>query len=564
MPATAPPGLPSHRLASPRASRWTLRPLNADQLFDALAALPGTRSVAASNGLGQSRLVGGVEVAHAPDVDDTPLRKAWKSRTKGGPVPLLLVGDDPHEDGALRALGPLSGGDPIRRVGASDLLRVLGRLPELSRLAAVRELAEELVRLDQGGAAGVLVRGLGTEHLLIERLPASPRWAELSQAAAGLGRDWRAIFEGLGYEIERRKRRGYLLRRDRRPVAVVWPLADASAFARLDAEGRPPEGVLVNDCIQENVRYGVLASGGRLRLFDAQPPAGSAIGNYLELDAEALPEGSRPLLGILAPAYLAGGRFEELMREARAFGSALRGRLDQAIRQQVLPILGGELGRWAEAQGWDLGDEEAQARLEAAALTLVFRLLFLLYAESAGHLPVGHEAYRQHSLTQTVAHAREQAGELGARSMSLWNRVRLLVDAMRTGDPALHVPAYNGALFAADGFAGADLLEQARIPDAAFGRALVALGTDPDDGTGIDFSGLAIGHLGHIYEGLLSLRLSLADRHYAYDARRDRYVPSAKADAHVLEGELLWLTDEGGRKGGGVYYTGAARAPPRP
>src|SRR5204862_7428650 len=62
-------------------------------------------------------------------------------------------------------------------------------------------------------------------------------------------------------------------------------------------------------------------------------------------------------------------------------------------------------------------------------------------------------------------------------------------------------------------------------------------------------------HLGHIYEGLLSLRLSVADRPYRYDPRSDRYVAAEPGEAEVGAGELLWLTDEGGRKGGGVYYT---------
>ncbi|HEV2772369.1 MAG TPA: hypothetical protein VGV57_06015 [Thermoleophilaceae bacterium] len=74
--------------------------------------------------------------------------------------------------------------------------------------------------------------------------------------------------------------------------------------------------------------------------------------------------------------------------------------------------------------------------------------------------------------------------------------------------------------------------------------------------TSFDYSGLDIGHLGNIYEGLLSLRLSVADRDYAYDAGADRYLPADEPDeAEVLRGDLLWLTDEGGRKGGGVYYT---------
>jgi hypothetical protein len=48
----------------------------------------------------------------------------------------------------------------------------------------------------------------------------------------------------------------------------------------------------------------------------------------------------------------------------------------------------------------------------------------------------------------------------------------------------------------------------------------------------------------------------VADRAYRYDTPRDRYVPAEPGEADVVEtGELLWLTDEGGRKGGGVYYT---------
>src|SRR5579863_8275142 len=108
---------------------------------------------------------------------------------------------------------------------------------------------------------------------------------------------------------------------------------------------------------------------------------------------------------------------------------------------------------------------------------------------------------------------------------------------MRTGQSAWGVPAYNGALFAPDGFDGADVLEAAAVPDAALGRALVALARDPDDPElGVDFSGLEIGHLGHIYEGLLSLRLSLADRDYRYDVPSDGYVPASGSEVEITRG----------------------------
>ena len=96
----------------------------------------------------------------------------------------------------------------------------------------------------------------------------------------------------------------------------------------------------------------------------------------------------------------------------------------------------------------------------------------------------------------------------------------------------------------------------ASIPDSALASALVALARDTDcpEELGVDFSGLEIGHLGHIYEGLLSLRLSVADRDYRYDRKSDRYLPGSD-DPDVRNGDLFWLTNEGGRKGGGVYYT---------
>ncbi len=93
---------------------------------------------------------------------------------------------------------------------------------------------------------------------------------------------------------------------------------------------------------------------------------------------------------------------------------------------------------------------------------------------------------------------------------TFWRDIAALVEAMRTGQSAWGVPAYNGALFAQHGFDGAEVLETASVPDAAIAPALVALARDADDpDVGIDFSGLDIGHLGHIYEGLLSLRLSV-------------------------------------------------------
>jgi hypothetical protein len=121
---------------------------------------------------------------------------------------------------------------------------------------------------------------------------------------------------------------------------------------------------------------------------------------------------------------------------------------------------------------------------------------------------------------------------------TFWRDIAALVEAMRTGQSAWGVPAYNGALFAQHGFDGAEVLETASVPDAAIAPALVALARDADDpDVGIDFSGLEIGHLGHIYEGLLSLRLSVADCDFRYDPRSDRYLPAGGDEVEIARGE---------------------------
>jgi hypothetical protein len=531
--------------------------VNATELFEGIEAIPGSKDAGSADGVPQSRVVNDIEFGRAASADERKIRASWKRRQGGGAAPLLLIADDPEGEGRVRVLGPQRDG-PLRRVRAEALFELVQATAEMGRVEAIRRLSEELERLDADGVPGVIVRDLGTRHLYSTRLPSSgDRWKELSRLSEDVSSSgWRETLEALGYEISDLPNRGYLARSKGRPVLVVFPRRSAEEFARLDEAGRLPEGALLTACDEQGAPYGMLAAGTRMRVLRAVGDDGGSANRYLELDADALEPGARPLLGLLAPRYLADGGLDEVLREARDYGSKLRLRLDRALREQVLPVLGVELGRWAKADGRDLEDDAARGELETAALTFVFRALFLLYAESAGYLPMENHTYTQRSFTRIAERAAEELASADPRSTSLWRDIGSLVDAMRTGQTAWGVPPYNGDLFAADGFDGAEVLEAAKIPDAALAPALVALARDEEnpEGLGIDFSGLEIGHLGHIYEGLLSLRLSVADRDYRYDQRSDRYLPDSE-DPDVSAGDLFWQTNEGGRKGGGVYYT---------
>ena len=178
--------------------------------------------------------------------------------------------------------------------------------------------------------------------------------------------------------------------------------------------GRPPEGALAVDCQAEGVRYGALASGSRLRLFRAGTEAErgpAATTSYLELDAADLRVEDRPLLGLLGPAALEpDGLFDYLVAESKRFGAELRTRLDEEIRTRVLPELARGLGSWAVGAGRDLADPAVRRDIENASLTWVFRALFVLYAESAGDLPVDHAGYQPTALTTLTEQAAGHSG----------------------------------------------------------------------------------------------------------------------------------------------------------
>jgi hypothetical protein len=539
--------------------------VNAADLVSAL----GAREAASGETITAVTTGGPVEVGLARAGTDQALRRAWRERSGGRATPLLVIHDSPSGVGIVRVLGPNDDRSAIREVPADRLSALLQRVASSSRLSAAREVSDELQRLDEGGVPGLVVKDLLTRHLLQVRLRDTDDWQALEKLVGGVpaGADWRALLSALGYTLERRRHRGWLARAAGAPVLVVHPLAEPAAFARIDADGRPPEGALALDCHAEGVAYGVLASGTRLRLFRSattgEPRASAATTSYLELDSADLREADRPLIGLLGPASLGpDGLFARLLMEARRFGAELRSRLDEEIRARVLPALARGLGEWSSAQGRDLADPTVRREVQQACLTWVFRALFVLYAESAGYLPVDHSGYRANALTTLADEAADRLDDLDPRATSLWDRFGVLVRALRTGDTAADVPAYNGDLFAASELPGAVMLESAVVPNAVFGRALAALGRDADTGGGVDYSSLEISHLGHIYEGLLSLQLTLADADLGLyprgsGARRELVFEPVREpeDTTVRAGELFWQTHTGGRKAGGVYYT---------
>ena len=492
---------------------------------------------------------------------DVELRRLWEGRKGRQPYPVVLLAPSDDES-KIRVAGPQDS-RPVRELPAGRVLDLL----DISSSKAAREaasfLAREFSRLEEAVVPGLRVKDLLTPYFLRERLRWPINELRLVGALEGMAHDgamtWRSLFQGMGYQVEQLPRRGYLLRHDNAPVAVVHPHRDASRFSRLTDNGELPEGMVLADCAQHGANWGVLAAGGRYRLFQRKPPVGPATGQHVELDLEELERKDRLYLGLLAPESLKeSGWLTDWVGEAKDFGEELRKGLEERLIKEALPNIARGLGEWLESQGADLSDREQVRRIEEAALTLVFRFIFLLHTEARGYLPIGSAAYRPHSARQLAEDSRPDRGPFSSRATQRWDRLRTLVRMVRTGDRSASVPAYNGSLFAASGFPGSDLLEGAEVADVHLAPALTAIAyeTGKPDAPGLDYAGLQIGHLGAIYEALLTLRLTRAPEDLAHDARQDVFRPIRPGEQPVVtKAQLYYQTEAGGRKAGGVFYT---------
>ena len=206
---------------------------------------------------------------------------------------------------------------------------------------------------------------------------------------------------------------------------------------------------------------------------------------------------------------------------------------------------------------------ETLAEIHDNSLIVLYRLLYMLYAEARDLLPVHEnrlyaEGYSLEAFKSRIAGDLDD-GRPAATSMSgLWQRLLDLWHVIDTGDATLGIPAYNGGLFRPDKH---PFLERYRVGDLHLRLAidLLARALDPVAGCRefVDYRDLEIRHLGSIYEGLLEYQLRCAAEPLVIVRQKgkERYEPANGAVPDVPAGQVYLVTDKGERKATGSYYT---------
>ncbi len=138
------------------------------------------------------------------------------------------------------------------------------------------------------------------------------------------------------------------------------------------------------------------------------------------------------------------------------------------------------------------------------ALTVIYRILFLLFAEARGLVPRWHPVFRENYTIEAIRNEVEQR----TRPVGLWETLQAISRLAHRGCHAgsLRVPPFNGRLFSP---AHAPLSDVLPLDDGVVRQAVLALTTRPAR-TGrerIAYGDLGVEQLGGVYERLLDFRL---------------------------------------------------------
>ncbi|NLV08099.1 N-6 DNA methylase [Haloarcula rubripromontorii] len=220
--------------------------------------------------------------------------------------------------------------------------------------------------------------------------------------------------------------------------------------------------------------------------------------------------------------------------------------------------------------------EDDLALIHDSSLIYLYRLIFVLYAESEGrdlldtNNEIYEESYSLNSLKQDIAEELDsQNPKYRDWQDNLWDRLDELFKLIDQGSKSrgipeedLYIPAYNGGLFRTDpdedDSVEARFLANHQVGDAYLAEVIELL-TRSQNGNGggkifVDYSSLDVRHLGSIYEGLLEYQLDVADEPLALVD--GEYVPAGEGDEVIVEeGEVHLTTGSGERKATGSYYT---------
>lgn len=303
----------------------------------------------------------------------------------------------------------------------------------------------------------------------------------------------------------------------------------------------------VDDLTNGSLRWGILTNGARWRLYFSG--ARSVSEQFFEIDLAAVlgvpgfneglfalkPEEQEHWLKVFVlmfrrEAFIPGQDrrtfHQRALDEGRFYEERVAQNLSNLVFGSVFPAISQGIAQAAPDADLD--------EVRNAALVLLYRLLFILYAEDRDLLPVRDSRYDDYSLRDRIrldVGRRKDAGDVFSDTAArYWHVIDDLCRAIDHGDTSIGLPPYNGGLFSRE---RTPLLDRIRLGDALVASVIDTLSFILVDGQRryINYRDLSVQQLGSIYERLLEHEI-------------------VREDDDVLVRPNIFA-----RKGSGSYYT---------
>ena len=521
--------------------------------------------------IGQGQLALEITVAHAmKQPSDGEIRRVWKARQGNRGAPLLLVILHSNKASLCGLTGEIPHIHPNIATGQAE--RLCQKLLEQPDRHLALKLWDQTLR-----SLKTTIHGLRNEGLLAlhELEHGTPKRTDIEyarkKARKAINLQGRDLLEALGFSIEPLDNLTSVLCSDDRKTALAVMLHKDEGIEHKEQRFNQlsPVSYAFGKADSENLDWIIFTQANRIRLYSTSVGVGvgrcGRTDTFIECQPWLLPDEQLHYLWLLysAEALTRGGSLYELLEGSERFAGDLAKRLRERIYERVVPVLAQGIGR---ARGITAPDTKDLALTYEMALTVLFRLLFIAYAEDRDLLPYQHnDAYRRRSLKQK---AQEMADAVVndtpiAEGTTHWRETEHLWNAIARGNTEWDVPAYGGALFqddAAVSKAGAALAE-ITLPNDCFEtvlRNLLVIHTPEGVPGPVDFRSLGVREFGTIYEGLLESELSRADMDLVLKQQNKNtvYVPAKDGEEPVVyQGDVYLHNRSGARKSSGSYYT---------
>ena len=325
------------------------------------------------------------------------------------------------------------------------------------------------------------------------------------------------------------------------------------------------------------VGAGLLFNGTALRLVSAPRGESSGWVDFRVADMEQT--GGRPLAAamrlLLGQDRLLAGRRERrlaaLLEQSRKFQNQVSERLAKQVLHALYELLRGLQAAHNDSEESTLLREplgEHPDQIYHGLLTVILRLVFLLYAEERDMLP-DDPIFRQfYSLAALHARLRADAAQFPDtmdQRYGAWAQLlvlfRMFHDGAQTG--SLHLPPRHGVLFDPDRFrflegrSGGgtrqidERIDSPRVSDGAIYRALDKLLVL--NGERISYRTLDVEQIGSVYETMMGFRLETAAGRSAAIRAQQRHGAPATVNLEALLAEpagsrAKWLQERTDRK----------------